>query len=253
MEPNKTIQAVPPDAVRVWRGFRNPNLTQSEFFDKLAHVFIPVAMQMQRIYGLVAYLPAVLPADHAAGLPDEVALVFYPSQAAYRATKEYPGGRAYSDLHSIVFNLARSRSRFPEYCADEVEIGTPCYLFGNSVDWQTSPVELWVGARRPEIDFAHYAKEMTSFAREQRVSPQGATGAILCVEKDWVLYWQCGSGLIPRQCEALERVSIQQFHRAAIPLFLPPLLTDKVDQAPVHGGEFYNLQFPRVQLQEGGS
>jgi len=58
----------------------------------------PVAMQIQRIYGLTAYLPAVLPADKAPGLPDEIALVFYPSQAAYRATKDYPGGRAYSDL-----------------------------------------------------------------------------------------------------------------------------------------------------------
>jgi|WetSurMetagenome_2_1015567.scaffolds.fasta_scaffold50259_2 hypothetical protein len=170
MKPNKTIQAVFPDAVRVWRGFRNSNLTQSKFFDKLAHVFIRVAMQMQRIYGLVAYLPAVLLADDATGLPDKVALVFYPSQAAYRATKEYPGGRAYSDLHFIVFNLARSRSRFPEYCADKLEIGTPYHLFGNSADWQTSQVELWVEARRPEIGFAIYAKEMTSFAREQQAN-----------------------------------------------------------------------------------
>jgi hypothetical protein len=223
-------------------------LSQAEFFDKLARVFIPVAMQIQRIYGLVAYLPAVLPADKAPGLPDEVALVFYPSQAAYRATKEYPAGRAYSDLHAIVFRLAQSRSRFPEYCGDGVELGTPHHLFNNDADWQTSPVELWAGARRREADAEGYLEELTHFARELQASPRGVTGAILCAEQDWLLFWQCGRGLSTRQCEVLERVAIPQLHREATPLLLPPGLNDKVDRAPVQGGEFYNLQFPRIQL-----
>ena len=248
MLPSEGPQMVPPDAVRVWRGFRNPDLAQVEFFDKLARVFIPIAMQMQRIYGLTAYLPAVLPADRAPGLPDEVALVFYPSQAAYRATKEYPGGRAYSDLHATIFRLDRCRSRFPEYCGDAVELGTPYHLFKNCADWQTSPVALWAGARRPEASDEQYLAEVTLFVRELQVSPKEVKGAILCAEEDWLLYWQCGQRLDPCQCEALERVAIAQFQREASPIRIPPLLTDKVEQVPVQGGEFYNLQFPRIRM-----
>jgi hypothetical protein len=246
MLPDEGPHAVPPDAVRVWRGFRNPNLPQPDFFDKLARVFIPVAMQIQRIYGLTAYLPAVLPADKAPGLPDEIALVFYPSQAAYRATKDYPGGRAYSDLHATVFCLDRSRSRFPDFCGDAVELGTPYHLLNNSADWQTSAVELWVGARRREVGDEQYLAELTPFVRELQVSPGEVQGAILCAEEDWLLYWQCGQRLDPRQCAALERVAVPQFQREASPLRIPPLLTDKVDRVPVQGGEFYNLQFPRI-------
>jgi hypothetical protein len=51
MASNGTIHAGQPDAVRVWLGFRNPSLTQADFIDKLARIFIRVAMQMQRIYG----------------------------------------------------------------------------------------------------------------------------------------------------------------------------------------------------------
>jgi hypothetical protein len=40
-------------------------------------------VEMQRLYGLAAYLPMVLPPDHPPALPDEVALVFYKTKDSY--------------------------------------------------------------------------------------------------------------------------------------------------------------------------
>jgi hypothetical protein len=100
-------KAVPPDAVRVWRGYRLATLSPQAFLANLGSIFLPITMQMQRLYGLTAYLPTVLPLTTPAELPDEIALVFYESQQAYTNTKQYVGGRAYSLLHPAVTRDAK--------------------------------------------------------------------------------------------------------------------------------------------------
>lgn len=52
---------VPADSVRVFRGRRLSLLSHEDFVNKLAMVFMPLTVQMQRLYGLTSYLPAVLP------------------------------------------------------------------------------------------------------------------------------------------------------------------------------------------------
>lgn len=109
----KSGLAGPADAVRVWRGWKRKDLSRETFFEKLGKIFIPFTVEMQRLFGLVAYLPMVLPPDHPEALPDEVALVFYKTQQAYKYSKKYPAARAYSDLHGLVFDLSASGSGFP--------------------------------------------------------------------------------------------------------------------------------------------
>jgi hypothetical protein len=99
---------------------------------------------MQRLYGLAAYLPMVLPHEHAEELPDEIALVFYRTQQAYTDSKLYPAGRAYSDLHELVFDLDVSRSGFPNLFAGEFELNQPWHLFSNTADWQTGLADVLI-------------------------------------------------------------------------------------------------------------
>jgi hypothetical protein len=75
----------PADAVRVWRGFRQPELTLDQFYDKLGSVFVPATVKLQVQAGLQTYVPTVL-----AGLPgkpdsvpDETAILFWESQQTY--------------------------------------------------------------------------------------------------------------------------------------------------------------------------
>jgi hypothetical protein len=51
---------VPPDSVRVWRGFRADDLDPSKFRKKLGALFIPTTVQFRAPLGLTAYLPSVL-------------------------------------------------------------------------------------------------------------------------------------------------------------------------------------------------
>jgi hypothetical protein len=51
---NESIE-IPPNAVRVWRGYRSSSLQVSDFFNKLGAVFIPAGVEMQIEAGLAAY------------------------------------------------------------------------------------------------------------------------------------------------------------------------------------------------------
>src|ERR1700724_3342673 len=97
-------QGVPPDSVRVWRGYRLSSLPQQSFLANLGGIFIPVTAILQRLYGLTAYLPTVTPVDKPSGVPDEIGRVFYNAPQAYTDTKLIVAGRAYSLLHSAVFD-----------------------------------------------------------------------------------------------------------------------------------------------------
>src|SRR5438128_263673 len=103
-------RAVAPDSVRVWSGFKLPSLPDRTFRDKLGTVFMPATVMIQAPVGLTAYLPTVLPKRKPTRIPDEIALVFYAYQDAYHEAKETVGGRAYSDMHALVFDLKQSIS-----------------------------------------------------------------------------------------------------------------------------------------------
>ena len=150
--PSRAVTAVPADAVRVFRGRRRPTLSHATFVDKLSSVFMPMTVQMQRLYGLRAYLPAVLPEGSGPALPDEVALVFYNTQASYHEAKRCIGGRAYSELHELVFDMAQSLSSFPQLLGAAVATDTPYHLLSKSVDWQSGAAYVFAGRRRAEWD-----------------------------------------------------------------------------------------------------
>ena len=96
---------IPPDAVRVWRGYRAPALPQADFFTKLGTVFVPATVKMQIAIGLDGYLPSV-----PAGLegkpdtvPDETAILFWDSQGTYTAGFDTLAVRTYTLTHGAVY------------------------------------------------------------------------------------------------------------------------------------------------------
>ena len=81
---NTVSKPVPPDAVRIWRGFRNSTLTEEKFFADLGSVFVPATVELQWPNGLDAYIPS-FPAGKGkpATVPDETAILFWDSQLTY--------------------------------------------------------------------------------------------------------------------------------------------------------------------------
>jgi len=182
---------VPPDAVRVWRGFRLGTLTPADFLQDLGTIFIPVTAQLQRLYGLTAYLPTVLPSSKPEGVPDEIALVFYQTQQAYNDTSNIVAGRAYSLLHKTVFAFPASLSGFPVVLGSALALDQPYYLFAGEVDWRGGFTQVFVGGRPANTTVQQFSGKLQRFfQREQKLQTRSLDGAIFCVSANYVVYWE---------------------------------------------------------------
>jgi hypothetical protein len=57
----------PPDSVYVWRGFKSPNMTYTQFAQFLGSIFVPGCALLQPPVGLRAYLPTMVPQGNKPG------------------------------------------------------------------------------------------------------------------------------------------------------------------------------------------
>lgn len=241
---------VPADAVRVFRGIKRPALSFDKLLRKLESVFMPMTVQMQRLYGLTAYLPAVLPPNHGEGVPDEVALVFYRTQNAYHEAKRCIGGRAYSELHELVFDMKASQSGFPRFFTGTVEPDQPYHLFDTSVDWQAGLARLLVGRLRKGVTPDALIARVRDEAKALQASRGGLDAVIFCVTSRHLLWWEHAPDAMP---------AADRFGQVADPVFagaprLVRMLTDIT--VPYAGltlqpsGDFVCMQFSRLREQQ---
>lgn len=241
-------KASPPDAVRVWRGYRLSGLAVPDFLTALGSIFMPITVQLQRLYGLTAYLPAVPPTEKAAGVPDEIALVFYETQQAYTDTSLIVAGRAYSRLHSTVFDLSISKSGFPVPLPDRLGFDTPYFLFPDAVDWQTGFSQLFVGTRTTAMTQEKFAAALLAFLKDVREHrPRGLEGAIVCVNANWVIYWEhwaSEAASLKGRISDLAKLADLVMLKPAASVAIEPSLTAHYPGITVTGGQSLNLTFP---------
>ena len=105
---------IPPNAVRIWRGFRQADLSQEEFFKRLAQTFIPSTVEMQIQNGLDVYVPTIPCGmlDKPSTVPDETAILFWDSQQTYHDGFLTLAGRTYTLTHGGCYT-SESRADFP--------------------------------------------------------------------------------------------------------------------------------------------
>ena len=243
---NKPIP-VTADAVRVFRGWKVRSLPQNVFLEKLSTIFMPMTLQMQRLYGLTAYLPAVLPEKKDSPLPDELALVFYRTQRAYHEAKRCVGGRAYGELHELVFEMGKSKSQFPELFAGKIEVDKAYHLFAKSVDWQKGSTRLYVGKRRSEVGENIFLDGVTRIARGVQSNPGSLDGVIFCPANDWVAWWERSAKGPPETHFRFSEIAEDVFNACARFLQVPVnLLRPYAGVALNPKGDFLNFQFERA-------
>lgn len=236
---------VPPHMVRVFRGFKLGPLPQETFFEKLGSIFIPGTVQIQAPVGLTAYMPSVMPADHHASAPDEIALVFY-EPGAYEGAKLTVAGRAYSDLHKLVFDMEKSFSGYPKLFAGEVEPDEKYYLFDREIDWQKGSVRAFVGVRKGQKRGA-FTKAVAEFLSGVQSQKNGPDGAISVASTEHVVYWehwpdQPGTSRIPKLAAQVEKV----YDKKIPPFVLKEGVWDRYPGVgKIKGGETFNFQFKR--------
>jgi hypothetical protein len=238
---------VPADAVRVFRGRKSSAFSHTAFVEKLGIVFMPLTVQMQRRYGLSAYLPAVLPETKPGSLPDEIALVFYRTKESYQEAKRCVGGRAYSELHQLVFDMPQSPSNFPEILVSTVQASKAYHLFPKSVDWQNGTSRLSVGVVRAGITKDGFLNGISQVALALQKNRGSVDAVIFCTGDDWVVWWEHSSDAAPDDSFRFPEVADDIFSSFARPVRIPVSLVRPYAGVSLNSqGDFVNFQFPRV-------
>src|SRR5438105_15957297 len=106
--------AVPADSLRVFHGFRNDTLTDPAFRKTLGQTFMPGTPYMLAPLGLSAYLPGVVVGEASPDVPNEFAIIAYPSQQVWKQImNDTLRGRVYNSTHGGVYDLKRCGASFP--------------------------------------------------------------------------------------------------------------------------------------------
>ena len=222
--PNRVTVPVPADAVRVFRGKKR--VKRSEFIEKLGTVFMPMTVQMQRLFGLKAYLPAILPETKSEGMPDEIALVFYQTQGAYHEAK---------------------RCSFPEMFTGEVQPDKPYHLFPKSVDWQIGSARLYAGTRRSKLKETGFLKRLGQVATDLQKAPGSLDGVIFCATNEWVVWWEHSSERTPEPNTRFDEIAVEVFSPVARRVQVRGNLLRPYSGLTLNTrGDFLNTQFQRV-------
>jgi hypothetical protein len=242
-----------PDSVRVWRGFRLPELTIDQFCGKLGEVFVPATVKLQVQAGLQVYVPTVLAGVDRKpdSVPDETAILFWESQQTYWDAFKTLAVRAYTLTHNGVYTTSSptSRADFPTPFDGTLEADRPVSLFENAADWMAGPVTHLVGGRPQAKDPGQFRADVGAVLREIQ-SDAALAGAIACAGDDYVVYWELGplDASTPQLSSVLDLLrSVVEWHHVftPVPTPLPVDLWDVWSGMDVKSGSSFNMQFDR--------
>ncbi|MCG8409001.1 MAG: hypothetical protein MI923_27665 [Phycisphaerales bacterium] len=239
----------PPDAVRVWRGFRSPALAEPEFFERLSTVFVPATVEMQTKIGLDVYIPTI-PGGMTGKpptVPDETAILFWNSQQTYHDGFKTLAVRAYTLTHGAVYTK-QSRADFPLFFEGTMEENQPYYLVDRPADWMNGSVNHLVAGSPDGVTPAEFRKQVAGTVGKIR-QIESLQGAVVCVGPNYIVYWelmQAGSndesaGGIP------ELLKLVTWNVVAVPTptTLPKGLWDVWPGMDIRPGDSFNMQFQR--------
>jgi hypothetical protein len=247
---------IPPDAVRVWRGFRAPTMKLEDFFTRLNTVFVPATVEMQIQAGLDGYIPSV-PAGlngKPDSVPDETAILFWDSQSTYTDGFKTLAVRTYTLTHGGVYNPANSGAQFPLLFAGTIAADQPYYLVNKPADWMKGTVTHLIAGRPENVTPAQFFAQIgEALAAIQKGG--GRAGAIACAGNDYLVYWElknddssgnsdssdsCGDAV-----SALQKVCGWSHVATAQPTSLQYGLWDVWPGMDIKSGDSLNMQFTR--------
>ncbi len=238
---------IPPDAVRIWRGFRQSTLPQDEFFQRLGETFIPSTVQMQIKNGLDTYVPTI-PCGMAGKpdtVPDETAILFWNSQQTYWDGFKTLAGRTYTLTHGGCYT-PESGADFPLLFEGDLVLNQCYFLIDKSQDWMKGKIRHLVGALPSGANTAELFQEMQSILIETQVREK-ILGGIVCVGADYITYWELGDGT-DSGVNQLQALCGWSHVFEPVPTTLPAqaALWDDWPGMSVKPGDTYNMQFTRT-------
>lgn len=240
----KKSNLVPPEAVRVWRGFRSPELKIKDFFDKLSTVFVPATVELQTPIGLSAYIPTIPGGveNKPATVPDETAILYWNSQQTYKDGFKTLAVRTYTLTHGAVYT-GESRADFPTFYTGKLELNKPSFLVDKPADWMNGNVNHLV-AEIPEnmsaIEFTTKVESIVSSIQK------GGTieGGVVCVGPEYIVYWELGD-VKSNGFKQLEELVQWKLSVNPKPTSLTDGLWEDWPGMDIKPGNGFNMQFER--------
>lgn len=237
--------AIPPDAVKVWRGYRATTISQPDFFTRLGTVFIPATVEMQIRAGLDTYIPSVpagLPGKPDT-VPDETAILYWDSQQTYTDCFKLLACRTYTLTHGACYT-PQSGAQFPVLFTGTLTAEQPVFLINQSEDWMHGKVTHVVGGRPARLTPAAWITGVADALKSFQSS--GIRGGVACVGNDYVVYWVLGDrGGAKSTAAALAKLC--DWNKVVTPkkTTLKKGLWDVWPGMNVTSGDSFNMQFKR--------
>ena len=172
--------------VRIWRGFALDSLEHEEFVHGLNHALFPATAALTHTQAkLRAYLPVVVGGeDQFVQLPDEVALLSYESEEAYRNYRSTPAGKHYGALHGDFFTRGASHSLVPKKYIGELQPNNAYEIVSSNSSWQNHETYFRVIAHSEKTQ-SEFIKKLKQHA--EQVQNQNPIRYYLLVDEEYAL------------------------------------------------------------------
>ena len=236
---------IPPNAVRVWRGYRSNSLQVSDFLSKLGAVFIPAGVEMQIAAGLAAYVPSILAGlpNKPASVPDETAVLFWESQQTYSDGFRMLAVRIYTLTHGPIYQPP-STAQFPVAFAGSLKSELPVYLIDQPADWMHGKVTHLVGGRPASVSLADFQTKIAGVLSD--IQRQGnVAGAVACAGDDYLVYWELAGEEESNSVAALQTCLDWSQILTPVTTQLTAGLWDDWPGITIGAGSSLNIQFVR--------
>lgn len=254
---------------RFWRGFKKDGMAWEEFHKALVTDFMPATVNTLSREGLVSYLVVLPISSDSWNIPEEVALVAYVSEEAYRAASNTPHGKAYQQKHGDIFktrgnsqagsNEASGSSRFsrslvpidfesasPEHFRNEVAYDV---LF-KPVDWQTGYSVFYLGLRNPSLPSEFFGNAMYKHVKavKSAYSSMGLQGYVVLIDPDYEMAFMnwASKEMMEKAMQSPQGKSLEK----EVASILTPLIWEEFRDfaGNVQPGECVNYKFVRPKM-----
>lgn len=184
--------------IRVYWGFKRPEIPHGEFLDKLGRIFLPMTIQVmgRRLGALSGYLPVIPPEHQLAGVPNELALVVYKSVAEYEQAGKALEAQAYQLLHDSVFAPPSSSRGFPRLFEETVAADQPYFARSRDDNFQSAAVSFLLGTRKPDQPPDAFLRAIADQVKANRAISEDRQPNVVIfrASQDCLSYWEIWSG-----------------------------------------------------------
>lgn len=214
------------EGFRIFEEDKTRPMTTKEFRDLINEWLIPATTSCCAESSLVAYMPLLTEeGKKPASIPDEIALIVYSSEDAYkktRADKKNIEAYTYGPLHGDVFDMAKSNSLVPTAYAGKVDLNPAAAydVLSTPVDWQKGYTFVRIALLNQKANLERHLSDVKANAAKLNLM-----GYVVLVTKDYIVEYQ----------NWLERAAWKaHYHRASMPETKPVLemVASELKQTP---------------------